>query len=648
MRQLLLGLLLWIFHLSAAPPAQAQPDAAQLRQLQEMPADTNKINLLWKVGMKYRRYDLDSCFHYFYASIQLADELQNPEFQIWTRLKTALIENDDGDLRTGLSISHEALRLAKKTQEPEYLVESYNSLGIAYRDLAIPDSSFYYHNLAEQIAQQNGLTEKLWMCYLNLGILFNNTQDYDKASGYLEKGYNHVKESDNRIQRGVSLFWLAENYFYGDDLEKYVQIVNDWHDFMSEKAYNPALDSPQHGSLMVFDPAAPEVEGKLKKAIQIAVEQKSSLAIALQYQSLGFHYAAANRTTDAIDAYEKALVAYNNINIIYGAYEILSRLYKLHKTEGNPEALTYLEQFSAMRDSLQNAEQLHNINELEVQYETEKKNQQIAERTRERNSLLISSTLLGLLLLLSVLFFRNRLVTNRKLAQNESALQQQKIRQLEQDQQLLRYSALIDGQEMERRRIAKDLHDSIGGSLSAIKSHLTAVEEQVEDLQTQPLFERTKTIVNHTFEDVRRISLDLMPRVLELMGLAEAIEDIGARLRQRGIDCKVEIIDLQQEPPRHLSINIYRIIQELCNNIFKHAQAKNVLIQLIFQPKQLDILVEDDGIGFDFVAASRSSQLGLSSLQSRVNFLKGKIDFDSVPDEGTAVFVQIPLGEENT
>ncbi|MFN0215374.1 MAG: sensor histidine kinase, partial [Saprospiraceae bacterium] len=134
---------------------------------------------------------------------------------------------------------------------------------------------------------------------------------------------------------------------------------------------------------------------------------------------------------------------------------------------------------------------------------------------------------------------------------------------------------------------------------------------------------------------------NMMPRALALSGLPGALEDLAQDLDRQGIHCQLEMIGMDAPLDASQSITVFRIIQELTNNVVKHAQADHLLLQLIRRDGILTIIAEDNGKGFDVQQALTKKGLGLSSIESRVKFLKGTIEWDSVPGEGTVVSISL-------
>lgn len=200
---------------------------------------------------------------------------------------------------------------------------------------------------------------------------------------------------------------------------------------------------------------------------------------------------------------------------------------------------------------------------------------------------------------------------------------------------------MLEGQEKERFRIARDLHDGLGSLLSSVKAHFSNIENEIKQLEKISVFEKAQKMMDNAVEEVRRISQNLMPPILTTQGLPNALRNLVADF---GITNNLEIsIDIQKMEER-LEINkeivLYRVSQELLNNIRKHSKAKNVEINLYGLDKNVQLIVEDDGIGFD---SSKSSKgIGLISLRSRVELLGGHLELDTAINEGTTVSISIP------
>ncbi|PKA83517.1 hypothetical protein ATE92_1672 [Ulvibacter sp. MAR_2010_11] len=214
---------------------------------------------------------------------------------------------------------------------------------------------------------------------------------------------------------------------------------------------------------------------------------------------------------------------------------------------------------------------------------------------------------------------------------------------MQQKNKLLALSSMIEGQEAERLRIAKDLHDSLGGLLSTVKAHFSTIRKDVPQLEQLSLSEKTNGLIDEACLEVRRISHNMMPHSLSISGLIGAVEDLGEHLNEEDYAVTVEIKSIPDTLEKTRSVMIYRLLQEIISNIRKHANAKNILIQLIGHNNTIHLLVEDDGNGFDFQEATNNGGLGLKSINSRVQFLDGTIAWDTHPGRGTSINLNIPM-----
>ena len=288
--------------------------------------------------------------------------------------------------------------------------------------------------------------------------------------------------------------------------------------------------------------------------------------------------------------------------------------------------------------------------DLERKYQTAEKERQLLEqqlivdqRTQQRNGLLFIAGFLGSLILFVYLFQRQRIRKNQQIADQEQTLQGQKILQLQNEKKLLAMSSMIEGQESERMRIARDLHDGLGGLLSTLKAHFNTIQKEIQELESFNVYDKVNDLIDTASSEVRRISHNMVPHALQMLGLHDALQDFCAQAQTDQIRVHYEWSGTQERMPENHEIMLYRIAQELIHNAVKYAQPENILVQINRMKDELNLIVEDDGIGFNLSEAIQKDGLGLKSVQSRVNFLQGTMDVISTPTEGTSFSIQVPL-----
>lgn len=248
----------------------------------------------------------------------------------------------------------------------------------------------------------------------------------------------------------------------------------------------------------------------------------------------------------------------------------------------------------------------------------------------------VGMLLLAIAIVVFVMIYQKRMLREQlKRQQLESAYQQRML------------EAALASQEEERKRVAADLHDSVGAMLSTIRLSLHAIVRQ--ETASANTIGQTKYMLDETIETVRRISRDLMPASLEKFGLSQAVQDLCERINSvSSIKCSFHENGANLPLEKSKEILVYRIVQELANNAIKHAQASRIEITLNWMMNQLHMVVQDDGIGFDFLAKKADSHksLGLYNIENRARLLQAQLNFEKTPDKGTKVELTVPVFHE--
>jgi two-component system, NarL family, sensor kinase len=221
--------------------------------------------------------------------------------------------------------------------------------------------------------------------------------------------------------------------------------------------------------------------------------------------------------------------------------------------------------------------------------------------------------------------------------------QKQKLALLEKEKQLATIDALLQGQEEERRRLAKELHDGLGGMLSGLKWSFNSVKEHVDgNLKSEAPLNKYQSQLDASIEELRKVSHSLMPDVLIQLGLFSALEEYCTNLK---LTSKKNIVFQSLGSERSLNntatLYIYRIFQELINNSFKHANANNMLCQLTMHSNKILLSVEDDGIGFNLT--NKGKGIGFTNVQQRVEYLNGKMDIESDIGKGAVINIELNI-----
>ena len=365
--------------------------------------------------------------------------------------------------------------------------------------------------------------------------------------------------------------------------------------------------------------------------------------------NLGGALALLHRPAETEAAYWYALRLARQVQALPVARVAYNGFADLYENTGRPaEALKWQKRFQALNDSLFEQESAQQVAELQTKYDTEKKDAQnrlqaaqllAQQQVIRRRNILLWVSLAGALLLAGLaylLYNRRRLRRELEFAQEREQLTQQ------------RATAVLEAEEAERRRIGADLHDGVGQLLSVVKLNIGALCEdlrpRLNDAERHR-FGDALDVVDESVREVRSISHNLLPNALIKRGLARAVREFLDKIQQPG-RLRIRLETLGLDTPRLEPIvenALYRVIQEVVQNIVKHSQATEMNLQLIRHADELTLLVEDNGVGFDPAALGPDAGIGLRNIASRVEYLGGVLELDSRPGHGTTITATVPL-----
>jgi len=326
--------------------------------------------------------------------------------------------------------------------------------------------------------------------------------------------------------------------------------------------------------------------------------------------------------------------------------------YQLSYELGNiKNALDNFVQYSSLQDSMLNAEKTEQIARMRTRYDTEQKekalliekaeNERLAKenalakiRIYNRNKWIVGISSFTLISIFFMLFISQK--RRRKAqAEKDAAIIEERERGMK---------AIFDAQEEERKRIAKDLHDGIGQQVSAIKMFFQSLSKSF--INEKPEFktdvEKINKMITDAGTDVRTISHQMMPRALTELGLVAALEDmVDKSFSKSEMDCNFEHYNISDRLPQHVEIGLYRIAQELLNNIIKHSNALKVDVQLMKMQSHCVLIVQDNGKGIDDDA--KSDGIGMMNINNRLRSINGEMNMESGVGEGTTATIRIAL-----
>ena len=554
-----------------------------------------------------------------------------------------------GDTDEAIRFKEMGLELAEQLDDLRFVIQYNLDLANLYIYQNIPDKALYHLNIAENLTENEDYRHYKQFLYYNKGMLANILGDPEaEYKAYLNM-WNEIKDQENSPRKRFVLYILVDflsQYNDPAELARFTELLSE--------AYEDADPNMPEGHMPIKEifekQKDPSNIPALSESIRISDSLNSMNSLTFSSIALAQIYADTGDYEKSNSLLKHALGRLDTVRKPQLRLYLFSELSKINSSAKRyADAYEYKVEETSLRDSINSERMQRNIAELQVKFDTEKKERKIAEqdlelekKARQQNQILIGLAALGVILILSFIFFRKRLSDQRTIAAQKEEIQEQEITDLKQKNKLLALNSMIEGQEAERLRIAKDLHDSLGGLLSTVKAHFTSIQKEIEELEKLNITEKTNDLIDEACIEVRRISHNMMPHALSISGLKGAVEDIASNMKDEGYKVTVEISNLPEDMEKTREVMIYRLVQEITSNIRKHAEAKEILIQMLGFQDEINIIIEDDGKGFDIDQAREKGGLGLKSIKSRVDFLDGSINWDTSPGNGTSLTINIP------
>ena len=607
--------------------------------------DTAKVSLLLKIADLYETNQQDSAIYFLEQVKVLAEKLNFRKGMYKYYERSSIVSFTMGDYKQSLEQNDQALAIARELGDSSLIVNALANSGIVYQYLGKFEKQLEKSLQALAIIEKGKEKGKLSSAYHLIGNAYLNLKQYRKSLDYcflaLKSRQRYGGSSyPNRIWAsiGQSYDYLKMNdsalYFYKRAVTESVKL-NDKYAEAATYGYMANLYASDNdfGSMLEVS----EKSLSLAKALQ----SRQLLASSLYNLAYANYYnneqpKAKRYIYEALEIAEQDSL-YDELKNIYS---ILS--YVAAHEEDFKTSLWAKAKADSVQDGALNKEVIRSTMELQEKYEAEKRNDQIRlqqvelEQKNTLNYLLMGG--IASVLLVSFLFYRNY--------SHKQKLQRQRINELETEKKLMATEAVLKGEEQERTRLAKDLHDGLGGMLSGIKySFNTMKGNLIMTPENQQAFERSMDMLDSSIKEMRRVAHNMMPESLVKFGLDTALKDFCNDIQKSGAlqvnyqSIGLEGVSLEQTT----AITIYRIVQELIGNTLKHAAAKTAIVQVTKSNNQFAVTVEDDGKGFDTTILKQSKGIGWSNIQHRVDFLKGKLDVSSEAGKGTSVHIEFNI-----
>lgn len=572
---------------------------------------------------------------------------------------------------SGMIYARQALKLAQQESYPKGIGDAYSKLGTLYEAIAEYDSAIAYHQKSFDVRMALGDSISAWGSYQNIGNSYLRLGKLEESLTYFYGGLQGCDQTDDSREI-ISIKAKAYNNlglaYMAMALEKPGLSDSAFHYFNLALGLYGDLFPPSdisdvftnlgglHRQLEKYDSAL--VYFSQAKELLEGTDQIASLAGA--HNNLGSVYLDLGDVERAIPEFQLAEILADSSGNVYNlsyayynlslAWEMMDSMFLsldfLHKH-------LELEEKRLSKDKQLSLLQQHNLFQLAQKEKEQEVIEAIAnEATAQRNVFLISLLAVGVLSLLITLYLRNRIRLQRISSLRTAEQQRNEHIELLKEQEVESLQSLMDVQESERARIAKDLHDQLGNSLITAKLNVDAMRLKQGDLPEGVIapLETTEIFIKQALDQVRSISHDMNTGIMAKFGLRRILQDLVKGIDTAGF-MKVNLVMNGQSDhvQRDTSILVYRLTQELINNAVKHSDARNLSIQVLTNEYEVTLTVEDDGKGFKpFETDSKESDgMGLSNMLTVVEDAGGEFSVESSPGKGATFMISLPIQTED-
>lgn len=556
-------------------------------------------------------------------------------------LDKGLLENIKGNFNLAINKNEKALSIFNELKEDTLIAKSLAALGVNYWQKGEIVKSLDFLFKALKINETLDLKSAQAANYNQISMVYQSQNKIPLAEEFANKSMKIIQNLTPELSHISTFHNLANIYGMQGKYKEALRLDSIGLIYCEQlnAEFNKSMFYDNMANCLYYANDWTNAIDYHLKAISIDSSFGNNKQLGDTYCNMGAIYEEQKNYDKALECYNKSIELCRVSGYKIGIKNGLQQLSKLfYKTNNTTAAYHLLQESMIVKDSMINESSEQKIAELQTLFDTEKKKQQIAQqelKISRRNILLV---VLLAALIMSVFIFR--LVYLRYKLKQEQKLQQELIKE-----ETKRSKAIIETEENERQRLARELHDGVGQLLSATKLNLSSLENNKCTPEEKLRLVNSMDILDESIREIRNISHNMVPDILLKFGLKRAIEDFILRINQtKKLEIHFECNGFEENSLEDTDkLMLYRLIQESVNNTIKYAQATNMTIQLSADMNEISLLMEDNGKGFDIEEAKRKGGIGFKNMQLRTEYLKGKLEIDSSPKNGTTIIIEIPL-----
>lgn len=616
--------------------------------------DSVRALTLLNLGYGYEADQPDSSIQIYERAFQLSEKIGFTIGKAKARQYKGIVQNELGLYSEAILNYFSALKLYEAGNDKKGIATTQNNLGNSYMYMGEFQESVEYYLKALPFFENEKNDYSLTVIYGNLCECYRQLKDFPDMLDAARKSFHHAQMLNEPVEianAGISLGTALSLNNQNDSAVVYLE---------QSLALGKELKDPSIEYYALMDLANEDLKnGKPKEAMIKADSVMTKAKLTLQnFNVIAAHnlrgkcFQELKKKKEALVEFTTALEMARQDKAQQQELETLDLLSKYYESIGNfKEAMRWRYEWIDLNDKIFNETKSRIIPELRGLHATIEKENLLAEE-REKSAgkdnkiqnkyiYLLEAALALILILFSIIFSIKANRSKRKLTDQTVLLEKESKHALEKEQESLKLRSLIEGQEIERHRIGRELYDGLGGMLTAARMQLEQLGKESGKSMPVDKYLNLQNLITKAGKEMRQISHDLVPEGLDKLGLSSSLEQYCKSISTSELTVGFESSGESWTPSAVEDVPVFRTVQELLNNVLKHADATEAFVSLSYLPDALTLTVEDNGMGFDVKDSTKKGK-GLSSIAARVAYLHGTMDIVSKTIQGTSITISIP------
>lgn len=466
----------------------------------------------------------------------------------------------------------------------------------------------------------------------------------DEAIAYAKKNNKPKLLSSAYLEVGSSLrdslpYQALRNFQEG----KAIAVKNNY--YIDETVYDRRIGIAYYRKLKNFKLARHYLNLSLEKSKKHNFQE----GMAYVYLNYGQILRLEGKPEKALPLFEKTFsLKFDNYRTLFNQnmYQFISDTYR--EMKNYEKALEYLDKKHASI-GMSEEDETKIIRDINTKYETEKKeleNKNLKIKDQKNKLILYLFVAIFLIFIIGTYFRISYINKKKKIAEQEKEIESQKLQNVLKEQELLEIDKILEGQEKERLKLANDLHDNLGSVLATLRLNFQNLYQQKEGIKEEEkeMFAKTDELIEEAYQKVRGMAHAKNAGVIGSEGLVPAVQNIAKKVAiPNKLNVQVIPFGMTKRLENALEVTLFRMIQEILTNTIKHAEATEITISLTQDDDSINILIEDNGKGFNPKTINKKEGMGLSNIEKKVEQLNGTFNIDSFEGKGTTIIIDIPL-----